>query len=455
MSWHTRPDREVRQLGETSPGLLYHKWHAYDDGGFEVKEARPAFLEDVARAVESVVASELYTGWHERYAEALRGLGVNAETTQAAATLWRLVAGFGTNPALETGIVLHPLYGFPYLPGSGVRGLVHHVAEMELLEGREDWSEVADPPLPEGTDLVSFLAAAERVKAILGSLTLERLKRTRRGRPVEVLGPATPRSLLARWRGSNALPKEIRARIDALLNRYTGGLVAFYDAVPAAGQKDLLQLDILNPHYPDYYNSEGTVPPSDDQNPNPVYFLAVRPGVRFLFPFRLQPLPAAVARDEAEKERISLLGGLSSQDLLTCVRGWLQRGLATWGAGAKTAAGYGYFQVEGLENRAGEPERSPRSPDTAAGAPAAPPATAAAGLREEAVPSTPSRPTGRKKISVEVLREEGGVLILRDVETGDEILFRAEKGVRMSVGERRKVRVVSTDKDGRVTKVQV
>ena len=53
----------------------------------------------------------------------------------AATTLWRLVAGFVTSPALESGLVLHPLYGF-CLPGSTVRGLVRQVAEMELVAGQ-------------------------------------------------------------------------------------------------------------------------------------------------------------------------------------------------------------------------------------------------------------------------------------------------------------------------------
>ena len=37
----------------------------------------------------------------------------------------RLVTGFGYDCFCEAGITLHPLYGFPYLPGSSVKGLAH------------------------------------------------------------------------------------------------------------------------------------------------------------------------------------------------------------------------------------------------------------------------------------------------------------------------------------------
>jgi hypothetical protein len=69
-------------------------------------------------------------------------------------------------------------------------------------------------------------------------------------------------------------------------------------------------------------------PPSDDQDPTTVYFLAVKPGATLAFPFRVDADAAAFAPR---------------------VRPWLKQGLDTWGAGAKTTAGYGYFSVPGSE----------------------------------------------------------------------------------------------------------
>jgi len=41
----------------------------------------------------------------------------------------RLIAGLGYKGALEVGLTLHPLYGFPYLPGTAVKGIARAYAE--------------------------------------------------------------------------------------------------------------------------------------------------------------------------------------------------------------------------------------------------------------------------------------------------------------------------------------
>jgi hypothetical protein len=101
-----------------------------------------------------------------------------------------------------------------------------------------------------------------------------------------------------------------------------------------------------------------TNPPSDDQDPIPVTFLAVRPGARFVFPFHLLPLPSQPPRDESEAQRREMLaraGGEDSPEALCArVRSWLATGLESWGAGGKTAAGYGYFALSGKAAAAGE-----------------------------------------------------------------------------------------------------
>jgi CRISPR type III-B/RAMP module RAMP protein Cmr6 len=347
-----RPDRvEIAPpQSRLAPGLLYHKWQAYDTAAapFSTEKARLPFLEDVAQSVNDLARgrdASIYGDWHRRYLEALHGLDVDAaESVLAGSTVWRLVAGFATNPALESGLHLHPLHGVPYLPGSSVRGLVRHVAEGELLgEEREGWAGLADPP--QGSpDFETFLVEAERIAALLGGLSVQPLRP--KGAPdPEAPAAETAFSLLQRWSQSQdrGLPPELRTRLAALVDGHTGGLVAFYDAPPEPGQEGLLQVDILNPHYPDYYKSAGTHPPSDDQNPNPVYFLAVRPGAGFTFPFRLYPWPAASGGDTAEKERRSRLHGFSREEARKQIRAWLLKGLEEHGAGGKTAAGYGYF----------------------------------------------------------------------------------------------------------------
>jgi len=102
------------------------------------------------------------------------------------------------------------------------------------------------------------------------------------------------------------------------------GLVDILDAAPIPREgKALLEVDVMNPHYSDWYQKKG--PPSDDQSPVPVFFLTVPPGTEFEF--------ALLCRRRTDEARHAL----------GRVVEWLRVGLTEMGAGAKTAAGYGYF----------------------------------------------------------------------------------------------------------------
>ncbi|RLG58464.1 MAG: type III-B CRISPR module RAMP protein Cmr6 [Candidatus Hydrothermarchaeota archaeon] len=102
------------------------------------------------------------------------------------------------------------------------------------------------------------------------------------------------------------------------------GEAIFFDALPLmGGEKDVIVLDVMNVHYPDYYRDEsGRTPPGDWMNPNPIFFLAVEKGTRFRFAL------ASKDKDLAEK----------TKELL-------KEALEKIGIGAKTSAGYGYFEV--------------------------------------------------------------------------------------------------------------
>ena len=345
--WWTRPGGEPPDLGgdaaqQLSATLLFHKWHRYDakedppgalTRELEASHSRVPFLEAVARCVNARLAggAPAYHEWCRRYAAALDRLGVGWKAAPRATTLWRLLVGGATNPAWETGLTLHPLHAFPYLPGSAVKGLVHHQAEAQLLAGdeRRAWAASSDVPGERpGTDqLAAFLEGCERVKRVFGSLSVA-------NGPFVAADdrPRAARSLLRLWRPG--LEDEPRARVDRLLDEHASGAARFYDAVPDPSNlpSKLVELDLINPHYPDYYNAgnqgDDTVPaPSDDQDPKPVPFLAVAAGVPFVFPVRSSG-PSAVAGDD---------------DLL---HDWLHKALSERGAGAKTAAGYGYFQID-------------------------------------------------------------------------------------------------------------
>lgn len=102
------------------------------------------------------------------------------------------------------------------------------------------------------------------------------------------------------------------------------GQAVFLDAIPAAPPR--LELDIMNPHVPDYYRDGGKTPPTDWQNPVPVYFLTVAPGTEFQFAVGWRGRLDATGRAHRERAKT-----------------WLIAALTELGAGAKTGAGYGYF----------------------------------------------------------------------------------------------------------------
>lgn len=328
------------------PTLLFHRWQAYDRFRQE-GTAKPSLKRDQAgldflRLVASHAhntSRARYEVWHQRFAAACDAVG--AEPALSATTLWRLVLGWGTNPTFETGLTLDPLLGFPFIPGSAVKGLVHRIAEQELLEARDGNLAIpeapkalpADPP----ADLMAALTRCARVHALFGSLHL------RRERPTD---PEPPFDRLAPWRdlvqkaGKEPPPSWAEAflRLARLCSDApTGGMVTCFDAVPApkavSSDRSLLAPDVLTPHVGD--------------GPIPIHFLAVREGVTFELRYRLSRWPAAEPRDEEERQRAKDLAGLDRETVAAALKRWLTRGLEELGLGGKTSAGYGYFLAEG------------------------------------------------------------------------------------------------------------
>ncbi len=100
------------------------------------------------------------------------------------------------------------------------------------------------------------------------------------------------------------------------------GKIVFLDAVPIEAPK--FELDIMNPHYPDYYREGGKKSPSDWQSPNPVFFLTVS-GTPYLFAIAVRTKDAV--------------------NLLPITERWLRGALTELGIGAKTSADYGYWEI--------------------------------------------------------------------------------------------------------------
>lgn len=178
-------------------------------------------------------------------------------------------------------ICLHPHFGYPYLPGSAVKGLARHAAwcEWKKLEGEAKQS------------------IARRISTVFGY-------------------PTGDKKL------DDALKADEEAR-EAKENH--AGCVAFLGAFPEG--KANIEVDVLTCHHAKYYS--GSKPQvTDDESPNVQAFPVVASGTVFCFP--LVPL----RRGKSEKEMV---------DAMEDAQTWLRKAIEVNGAGAKTAAGYGWF----------------------------------------------------------------------------------------------------------------
>ncbi len=193
--------------------------------------------------------------------------------------------------ALENaGICLHRVYGFVFLPGSGLKGLARAFA-CEIWLGEQPDKD----------------AAWKTICEVFGT------------------APSPWLNDLAK-RHEQPAPKDARA-----------GSVIFHDAWPEKWPK--LVTDILNSHHPEYYagmtkDRRPNPPPGDWEDPIPVYFLSVEPGTNFRF---------AIAPRRVGEEVMTIAG--EAVNVVEQARAWLIGGLTQLGAGAKTASGYGDFTV--------------------------------------------------------------------------------------------------------------
>ena len=178
---------------------------------------------------------------------------------------WRMIIGLGGEHVQETNMTLDHIYGVPYLPGSAFKGIVRSWVIQESFNSNED-------------------------------LVMRDIKN---GDPAEL--------------------EEKKKNFFAVFgNQKSIGQVQFFPAYPTGNVT--LSVDIMNPHFPNYYT--GAAPATDTQNPQPIKFLVLEQT-----PFRFILL----------SER---------QDMLGIAADWTDKALKSKGVGAKTASGYGYFRSQ-------------------------------------------------------------------------------------------------------------
>lgn len=102
------------------------------------------------------------------------------------------------------------------------------------------------------------------------------------------------------------------------------GSVIFLDAIPIKPVQ--LKMDIITPHYGPYYQEGKT--PGDWHSPIPIPFLSVDSNQEFVFGLMPRRLSNPDDNEDCSK-----------------AKGWLNDALRDLGGGAKTAIGYGRFEI--------------------------------------------------------------------------------------------------------------
>lgn len=234
---------------------------------------------------------------------------------------------------MENANVLLDRYGLPFIPGSAVKGCARRMA----LQALHDWIASGTPrpaeddacaPCCEGFGSPAAMLAA--IARIFGWVEKDWDAGRKEGLFRSDFGWACGDDHESIWTETSKhlaqgfgwrLPEE---RPWKQLPNFAGS-IAFVHATPNADPG--LELDVVTPHHTDYYQGKLETA-TDTEDPVPVNFPAIRAQRDTdYFTFPLIPLRRADNGD------------------LTIARLWLARGLELFGLGAKTAAGYGWFDA--------------------------------------------------------------------------------------------------------------
>lgn len=276
-------------------GLLFHRYvpHAAIDGeGKEV--ARSDWYKNVVKNIDPQKENVLQTLIEATSARwNAMAKAANAKRFKLVSG-GRLIVGLGGKGPLEIGITLDHVTGLPFIPGSALKGLSRSFALYWLAVN-------ADTIVLNGTD-ADNQKLEDFDKALLN------------GEHDNLPGAADYRVIF----GTQPDPEHSSA-----------GQVVFYDAVFLGRNGPIFELDVMTPHFKEWYNSgnSGKQPaaPHDADSPNPVQFLTVGSGAQFGFAVGWR--------------------GADNPPAHQFARELLEAALQDFGVGSKTAAGYGWFKT--------------------------------------------------------------------------------------------------------------
>lgn len=215
-------------------------------------------------------------------------------------TSWRMAVGLGNENVYETSMTLHHIYGIPYIPASSVKGVVRSWIITQYFGNDENGNldlEKAECRALKNSEFCKIFGTPDKTvfkkdnKVICEAISPLKDKN---GKPTEHIGE-----------------------------------IIFFDAFPINEPK--IEVDVMNSHYGDWYgdkkdNNGNQIPPTDYQNPVPVFFLTVaNTSFQFMIASKKESLGKYIIGNKTIVE-------------------WLVDALKNHGIGAKTAVGYGYMQ---------------------------------------------------------------------------------------------------------------
>ncbi len=290
----TTPRDQVDELDERSRGRSPEAQRLNDEMRTKGKQqvirerVKGGHLPDLITRMSQADQGRL-KAWVQRQTEVVKLLPAHSVLRLEATAIAPFTTGLGNAHPLENGFSFLNPYGLPYLPGSGVKGVLRQAAR-ELASGQwgdtEGWSE-------EPSYQVRRRQHGEDASMQLSMLDI-------------LFGRETAEGEKEHFRG----------------------VLCFWDVVPEV-VGDCLLLEVMTPHYSDYYQNAAS--PHDSGQPNPICFLTVPPGSRFVFHVTCNLLRLrTVAPELVEAERWKQL---------TCAA--FEHAFRWLGFGAKTAVGYG------------------------------------------------------------------------------------------------------------------
>ncbi len=232
---------------------------------------------------------------HATMVESLKLSGYNIECLEFIPD-WRMIIGLGNESVYETSMTLHHIYGIPYIPGSALKGVTRNYCITNNFS--------LDPSEREG-----------KTPEEIGKLQEEKALQDKDF--CTIFG----------------CPK------DSFFKEERKGAVIFFDAFPMNLTNDSIKIDIMNPHYPDYYGGKKKWP-TDDQNPIPIFFLTLE-NVTFNIYIGVK------MKDDKEIELRDNEG-----EILEVTKECVEKSLSEHGIGAKTAVGYGMSKAESSDEKA-------------------------------------------------------------------------------------------------------